>query len=213
MPGPAWPAGVAVVLLAAGVSRRFGSPKQLHPWAGRPLVRHMAETALASRAARLVVVTGAYRAEVEAALAGLPLELVHNADFAAGQSSSVRRGLAAAQSGSGAEAILFLPVDMPLLESATLDRLIEAFVAAGDNEGNGGNGGPAAVVPTYGGRRGAPVLFARRLFGELDGLTGDQGGRALLPRHPREILEVAVAREIEGRDIDTPEDLRADPDG
>lgn len=210
MPGPASPAGVAAVLLAAGVSRRFGSPKQLHPWAGRPLVRHMAETALASRAARLVVVTGAYRGEVEAALAGLPLELVHNADFAAGQSSSVRRGLAAARSGAGAEAILFLPVDMPFLESATLDRLIEAFVAA---SGTGGTGGPAAVVPTYGGRRGAPVIFARRLFGELDGLAGDQGGRALLPRHPREILEVAVAREIEGRDIDTPEDLRADPGG
>lgn len=194
-------AEVAIVLLAAGLSRRFGAPKQLHPWEGRPLVRHMAEKALASRAGRVIAVTGAGREEVEAALAGLPLERVHNPDFAAGQSSSVRRGLAAAEAAAGAAAaaILFLPVDMPFLAVATLDRLIAAWAGAAAP--------PAAVVPLYGGERGAPVLFDRRLFGELAALEGDRGGRGLLARHPHEILEIPVADPREGRDLDAPEDL------
>ncbi len=186
---------VAIVLLAAGLSRRFRSAKQLHPWQGRPLVRHMAATALASRADRVVVVTGAYRAEVEAALAGAAVELAHNPDFAQGQSTSVRRGLEAAP--GSAAAILFLPVDMPFLETATLDLLIEAWH----------HRRPAAVAPLYAGQRGAPVLFDRRLFPELAELQGDQGGRAVLARHPGELREVEIGDERQGRDLDTPEDL------
>ena len=191
---------VALVLLAAGLSQRFGSAKQLHPIDGRPLGRLQAEKALASRADRVIVVEGAYREEVRAALAGLALEEVFNPDFASGQSSSVRRGLAAARQ-HGAAAVLFLPVDLPFLAVASLDRLILAWQeAAADAR-------PAAVVPTYGGERGAPVLFDQRLFDPLAALDGDQGGRVLLPRYPREIREVVIADPLEGRDLDVREDL------
>jgi molybdenum cofactor cytidylyltransferase len=182
---------VALVLLAAGMSRRFGSPKQLFLFDGRPLVRLMAEKALASRAAPVYVVLGAFREETLAALAGLPLHPVFNPDFAAGQSTSVRRGLEAA---SGAEAILFLPVDMPFLTVETLDRLIAAW----EKER------PAAVVPTYDGQRGAPVLWDRRLFPNLAALEGDQGGRVLLSRLDPLLVEVDPHQ---GRDLDRPEDL------
>lgn len=186
---------VAIVLLTAGLSRRFGAAKQLHPWQGRPLVRHMVEKALASRAGRVVVVTGAYRAEVEAALVGAEVALAHNPDFALGQSTSVRRGLEAAPESA---AILFLPVDMPYLQSATLDLLIEAWQQHR----------PAAVAPLYGGQRGAPVLFDRRLFPELAQLEGDRGGRGVLTRHPPgEILDLEIEDDRQGRDLDTQEDL------
>jgi molybdenum cofactor cytidylyltransferase len=183
--------GVALVLLAAGMSRRFGSPKQLFLFDGRPLVRLMAEKALASRASPVYVVLGACGDEVEAALAGLPIEAVFNPDFEAGQSTSVRCGLVAA---SGAEAILFLPVDMPFIQVETLDRLIAAWE----------KDRPAAVVPVYDGQRGAPVLWDRRLFPDLATLEGDQGGRILLSRLDPLLVEVDPH---EGRDLDRPEDL------
>lgn len=199
--------GVALVLLAAGLSRRFGSPKQLFSFRDRPLVRLMAEKALASRASPVYVVLGACRGEVAAALEGLPVQTLYNPDFEAGQSTSVRRGLEAA---AGAEAILFLPVDMPFLEVATLDRLVAAWEA--DR--------PAAVVPVYAGERGAPVLWDRRCFPDLARLEGDQGGRQLLSVKgkgvPKEIrvgageswalVEIAVDPQ-EGRDLDRPEDV------
>lgn len=214
---------VAVVLLAAGASRRFGSPKQLFSFGGRPLVRLMAEKALASRASPVYVVLGACRDEVAAALEGLPVRTVYNPDFEDGQSTSVRRGLEAA---AGAEAILFLPVDMPFLQVETLDQIIAAWEA--DR--------PVAVVPVYAGQRGAPVLWDRRCFPDLARLEGDQGGRQLLsengngapkenrvgaglrarpgegghggpPLHERwPLVEIAVDPQ-EGRDLDRPEDV------
>lgn len=191
-------AGIAVVLLAAGQSRRFGGNKQLFRLDGKSLVRRMAETALACRAEKVIVVLGAAAAEVAAELVGLPLELAENPEFAAGQSGSVRRGLAAAQP---AEAILFLPVDMPFLRPETLDRLIAAWQGAPEAAK------PAAIVPLYGGQPGAPVLVGRRLFPEVALLEGDQGARVLLRRPAAEIVELPVADAGEGRDLDRPEDL------
>ena len=73
----------------------MGAPKQLVDWHGRPLVRAVAENALAARLDGLLVVTGGAHAEVEQALSGLALRLVHNPDFAAGQSTSLHAGVAA----------------------------------------------------------------------------------------------------------------------
>lgn len=199
MASPASPPAVVVVLLAAGASRRFGGIKQLHPVEGKSMVRHLAELALQCHAERVVVVLGAHRELVAAALEGLPLELVDNPDYQAGQSTSVRRGLLAAQK-SGAEAALFLPADMPFLQTGTLNRLIATWQKTH----------AAAVVPLYGGQRGAPVLFDHRVFGELAGLQGDQGGRAILPRHSDEIAFVEVEA-AQGRDLDTRADASKTP--
>ena len=198
MASRASPPAVAVVLLAAGASRRFGGIKQLHPVEGKPMVRHLAELALGSMAARVLVVLGAHKDAVAAALAGLALELIDNPDYESGQSTSVRRGLRAAQQ-SGAEAVLFLPADMPFLQTDTLNRLIATWQERR----------AAVVVPVYTGQRGAPVLFDRRLFAELARLEGDQGGRALFPAHAHEIVEIEVDAD-QGRDLDSPADLESD---
>jgi molybdenum cofactor cytidylyltransferase len=65
----------AIIVLAAGASRRFGSPKQLASWRDRPLVRFVAEEALAT-GATVLVVTGSANADVQAALEGLPVRVV-----------------------------------------------------------------------------------------------------------------------------------------
>jgi len=186
---------VAGILLAAGRSRRFGAgrPKQLFDVGGEPMVRRIARTVLASRLRPVRVVLGHAAAEVGAALAGLDVALVENPFFDEGQSTSVGAGLhdLAAEVG----AAVFVPADQPLLTSELLDRLADAWSA-----------GARIVVPVAGRRRGAPVLFDRTLFGELAALTGDVGGRRLLPRYADLVVEISAdPRELV--DVDAPEDL------
>ncbi|HMQ30137.1 MAG TPA: nucleotidyltransferase family protein [Chloroflexaceae bacterium] len=184
------------VLLAAGRSARMGQPKQLLTWRGRPLVRHAAETALASRLAGLVVVLGAEAPAVRAALAGMggPVQTVECADYSAGQAASLRCGLAALP-GSARAAVVLL-VDQPLVGPELLDRLIDAFEA---------DPAALAVVPRYQGRRGNPALLAAGLFDELRELAGDTGARALLERHAGRVRWLDWPDPAVLLDADTPE--------
>jgi molybdenum cofactor cytidylyltransferase len=162
---------VAGILLAAGDSARLGKPKQLLDWKGKPFVRQIAETALAAGLSPLVVVTGAGAIEVEAALAGLPVQLVHNASWTEGQSSSVKLGLAALSPKVGAA--LFLVVDQPQLPIALIEALCAEHV---------GSLAPI-IAPMVDGQRSNPVLFDRSTFPDFGMLQGDVGGRAIFARH------------------------------
>jgi molybdenum cofactor cytidylyltransferase len=190
---------IHAILLAAGQAIRMGRPKQLLDWHGQPLVRHVAQTALASPLAGLVVVLGAYAPQVRTALDGLggPLSLVTCADYAAGQAASLRCGLAALP--VEASAALVLLVDQPLITPALIERMLAAFVAA-----------PAAlaVVPRYQGRRGNPVLLAAALFAELRTLEGDHGARHLLQHHAEGVHWLELDDPAVLSDLDTPADYR-----
>jgi molybdenum cofactor cytidylyltransferase len=185
------------ILLAAGTSSRMGQPKQLLKWRGQSLVRHVAAQGLASQIAGLVVVLGAGAPDVRAALVGLdgPVQLIENPDYASGQASSVRAGLAALP--SAATGALIMLVDQPLVHPALINRLIEAFQSAPD---------VVSVVPTYQGRRGNPVLLARSLFGALRDLEGDTGARGVLAEQADRVLQVEVDDRAIVTDIDTPEE-------
>jgi molybdenum cofactor cytidylyltransferase len=196
-PPAAAPVDVSGIVLAAGSSRRFGSTKQLAAVGGRPLVRVAVECACASRLAEVLVVVGHEGKAVSAAVAGLPVRVVFNPDFADGQSTSVRAGLARASPAS--RGAMFIPGDQPGLTPSVIDDLIRAFVREPET----------IAVPTYGGRRGAPVLFPRELFGELDALRGDTGGRALLAQYSARVREVAFLDTLPSWDLDTPADRDA----
>ncbi|MFQ5528182.1 MAG: NTP transferase domain-containing protein [Thermoanaerobaculia bacterium] len=185
---------VAGVILAAGRSARFGAdlPKQLHRIGGQTLVHYSACVALGSQLRRIVVVTGHRGADVGAVVAGLAVEVVHNPNFADGQSTSVKAGLAAVA--SDADAVLFIPCDLPNLDVPAIDRLIEAYAESR---------GPI-VVPVAEGKRRAPVLIDRSLFGEIDGVTGDRGARQIFPAHEDEIVEVVFDSALPFEDLDRP---------
>jgi CTP:molybdopterin cytidylyltransferase MocA/ribonuclease HI len=189
------------ILLAAGLSRRFGRPKQLVQWRGRPLVVHIAETALASRLRHVVVVLGHAAHDVRQALlplAGDPrLRMVFNAEYEEGQASSIRRGLRALE--PGAEAAMFLTCDQPLLTASVLDALIDAFVAHR----------PLICYPVHEGVRGSPVIFAAELFPELMALSGDVGGRVLIEKYRARVYEKRISSAKPLADVDTPADLSA----
>ncbi len=189
---------VAAVVLAAGRSTRMGGPnKLLAEIGGKPLVRIAAEQTLASRAKPVIVVTGHQREQVEAALEGLDVRLVHNPDFAQGLGTSVRTGIAAVP--PDADGAVVCLGDMPQVDAGLIDRLIAAF----DPEK-----GALAVMPTIDGRRGNPVLWSRRFFPDLMAIEGDVGARNLITRYGEAVVEVPVTDKGALVDVDTPEALR-----
>nr|MDQ2997746.1 nucleotidyltransferase family protein [Chloroflexota bacterium] len=159
---------VAALILAAGASSRMGSPKQLLDWGGQPLVRAAAEMALAAQLDPLLVVVGGAQGQVADALAGLPLRMIANPDYAAGQSTSLRAGIAAL--GQDADAVVVLLGDQPFVTAAIIEQLVTEWQTSG----------AAIVAPTYAGQRGNPVLFAHSVFPELLAVQGDQGARGVL---------------------------------
>ncbi|MDJ0941999.1 MAG: molybdopterin-binding/glycosyltransferase family 2 protein [Kiloniellales bacterium] len=190
---------IAAVILAAGQSRRMGPiNKLLAEVGGTPMLRRVAEAALASKAGPVVVVTGHEPEAVAAALAGLDLQLVHNPDYAAGLSTSLQRGLGAVPAESDGAVVCL--GDMPGLTAGAIDRLIAAFNPLE---------GRAICVPTWQGKRGNPLLFARRYFAEIQAISGDVGARHLIGEYPEALAEVPMADDAILQDIDTPDALAA----
>lgn len=190
---------IAAVVLAAGRSTRMGAVnKMLAEIGGKPLVRIAAEQALASRAKPVIVVTGHEHERVEQALAGLPLAFVHNPDYAEGLGTSLKAGIAAVP--DDADAAVVCLGDMPQVDAGLIDKLLAAFDPVR---------GALVVVPSIGGRRGNPVVWARRFFPELMAVTGDVGARYLIGHYAEAVVEVPLAGEAALTDVDTPESLSA----
>jgi molybdenum cofactor cytidylyltransferase len=190
---------VAGIILAAGQAARFGKPKQLLDFHGEPFVRRVAKTALAAGLSPVVVVTGAYAEEVEAAVKDLDVQIVRNAEWEEGQASSIRAGLgpsphpASPSAGhpppnstevrriwgrAGEGAAIFLLADQPQVTRHVLDALKSRHA----------EGLFPIVAPLVADRRGNPVLFDRVTFDELRALQGDVGGRVLFRKYPLEYV-------------------------
>ena len=194
-------ANVSAVVLAAGASRRMGTPKQLLRYRGESLVRRAALAALASRCRAVHVVVGAGAEEVAACLTGLDVVPVPNPRWAEGLSRSIACGVASVLARGSPDAVLLVVCDQPLVTSAVLDRLVDAF-----------DGSPERVVASrYAGVLGTPALFGSAHFAALQQLVGDRGARSLLGA----AIEVDFASGAV--DVDTPADWDAlvagsDPD-
>jgi molybdenum cofactor cytidylyltransferase len=185
---------IAVIVLAAGRSTRMGTANKLvADIGGKPMVRGVAEVALASQAAMVLVVTGHMAAEVSSALAGLDVTLVANPHYATGLASSLKAGIRALP--PSCDGALILLGDMPKIAPQHLDTLMAAFAA------------DAIVVPVRDGRQGNPVLWPASFFPELLGLDGDAGAKRLIAAHAASVREVDLGTDAIFTDIDTPEAL------
>jgi molybdenum cofactor cytidylyltransferase len=187
------PAAVAAIVLAAGRATRMGSQKMLLELEGRSLVQRVADAALRSRAAKTVVVVGHEAGPVTDQLAGRPVTVVVNPDYAAGMSTSLQAGIRAA---GACDAAIILLGDQPYVTARLLDELIEAFVETGK----------AVVRPLVGARPANPVLLSATLFPEIFAQQGDVGGREIIARHADEVGLVAMDDLTLVVDIDSPED-------
>jgi molybdenum cofactor cytidylyltransferase len=185
----------AGVILAAGESSRFGSPKQLLDWKGKPFVRQVAETALQAGLWPVVIVTGSHTAEIESALSGLPVRIIYNPHYAQGQSTSIRAGINALPQNTGA--CVFLLADQPQIPVDVIRALVESHTREMQT----------ILAPlVLNDRRANPVLFDRVAFPDLLQLTGDVGGRAIFDKHHVEYLP--WHDDILLFDVDKPEDYQ-----
>jgi molybdenum cofactor cytidylyltransferase len=190
---------VGAIILAAGLSSRMGSNKLLEPLKGKPLVRHVAEAAAASGVSPIIVVTGNGAAQVELMLRDLPnTRFAHNSSFSKGLSTSLKHGLSALPDDCDAAVVLL--GDMPMVGAPLIDTLVAAFDPAEDR---------AICVATRGGKRGNPVLWARRFFPEMQAVQGDVGAKHLMGVYPELVCEVEAADDAPLTDIDTPDALEA----
>jgi molybdenum cofactor cytidylyltransferase len=197
----AWAAaGIAAVVLAAGRSSRMAGGSKLllpHPRDGAPLVRHAVLGALALEPLETVVVVRPDLPDLAAALIDLPVRLAPNPDYQEGMASSLRAGIAAL--GPESAAALVLLGDTPDVDPAVFAALLAAYQAEGR----------PITQPVFGGTPGPPTLFARAAFPALARLTGDQGGRQLIARHPDWLTRVPLPAALQPPDVDTWEDYQA----
>jgi molybdenum cofactor cytidylyltransferase len=187
-------AGIAAVVLAAGASSRLGTPKQLLPVRGSPLLGHVLRLCADVGFEETVVVLGYEAARIRATVGEGPgVRFVTNEDFAAGQSTSLRAGLQSVGPQSSAAALFV--ADQPGLSRSSVEKVIDAFFS--DDV--------PVVRARYRGVPGHPLIAARSVWPLLLRATGDQGARAVLDAGGVEVLDVDLDEEAP-RDIDTWED-------
>jgi molybdenum cofactor cytidylyltransferase len=185
---------VAGLLLAAGKSSRVGAGyhKLLSEFEGIPLVRRSALTLLGSTLSRVIVVTGHRKHEIEAALLGLPVVTLNNPNFQKGLGTSIACGFGY-QDLSDSDGILIMLADMPIIEAKHLDQLLEAFRLSD---------GKAVVRGSDGKNPGHPVIIPKTLFGAMQRLDNEDGGKQALQKSGLEIKLVDIGT-VATRDVDT----------
>ena len=188
----------AGVILAAGMSQRFGPPKQLVKLKNKYLLEWVLDAALASRLDRVVLVVGHEQQKIIPALgpkANHPrLQIVTNPRYRAVQSSSLQAGLLKIQAQSSS--VMFLLGDQPMLKTATIDQMLDRFRHSEKD----------ICVPVWKGKRGNPTIFSRAMYYNLMAIEGDIGARQIIRANPERILTVEMNDPLCFLDIDSPQD-------
>jgi CTP:molybdopterin cytidylyltransferase MocA len=188
------PSGVSAIVLAAGGGSRFGGGKLLARLGGQPIIEAVLDNLREAPVDEVIVVVGADAERLREVCEQYGVRTVANEKWERGQSTSVLAGLRACDG----EAAVVLLGDQPFVEPEAVERLVAAF-AEGAN----------VAVATYGGKQRNPVLFSREVWPLLEAeLTGDEGARSVLRRHPELVVEVPCEGVGDPTDVDTREDLR-----
>jgi molybdenum cofactor cytidylyltransferase len=186
----------AGLILAAGESRRMGSPKALLDYRGSTFLDALIGL-FGARCSPVIVVLGAAAEEIRAGVR-LPAAFVFNPDYARGQITSMQCGLRAVP--PEAEGVLFTLVDHPAVAPATIDALLTLSRR---------KPAPLLRVPRYRGRRGHPVWIARELIPEFLALPDDGAARDVVRRHAGETVFLDLDDPGIVADIDDPAAYRS----
>jgi molybdenum cofactor cytidylyltransferase len=181
------------LVLAAGASTRFGSPKQLVRIDGRPLLHAVVGRAVEVAGHSVTVVLGAHSDELAALLRHSPASVMVNRDWSEGIASSIRIGVNRLP--GSCDGVLIVLGDQAAVTADDLRRLAGAWRRQPD----------FIVAAQYGGISGVPAIFPRTSFADLGALRGDHGAQRLFKRNPDRVLRVPMPSAA--LDVDTPEDL------
>jgi len=193
---------ISAIVLAAGASSRMGQPKAELPFGqtGETVLSRIVSTILTGGAPQVVVVGGAHLDAVRRAMPSLEprARVVEHAGWEQGQLSSLLAGLEAVDDHLLLEAVLVMPVDVPLVTASTVAAVIAAWRRT-----------RAPIVrPVNGDRHGHPVIFDRSIFEDLRSADPAVGAKAVFAIHRDRVLNVEVNDAGAFEDIDTPEDYR-----
>ncbi len=184
---------IAALIMAAGQSRRMGADNKMTVEVnGKPMLRHVAEAAISSKAQSVSVVTGFAPDEAKGVLSGLDVTYVHNPDFEEGLSTSIRSGIAGLH--SDVDHVIILLGDMPFVSGDMIDRMIGESHRLPQN----------IVMATNNGKRGNPVIWPKAFFEELQRIEGDVGARHIIGANAERVSEVELGDAAE-LDLDTKE--------
>jgi len=172
---------ITCILLSAGLSQRFGSPKALAKLNGETVIEHLQKVLLKTQVGEVIVVLGAHADQIKLHLLNHnKVKFVYNKDYNFGQTSSFKAGLR--DISDGAQGVMLLPVDCPLIQADTIDALIRNFL---DNM-------PHIVVPAFEGKKGHPPLFPISLRNEFLALDNESRLNAVAHAHQTETTILPV---------------------
>ncbi|MBI5150125.1 MAG: nucleotidyltransferase family protein [Candidatus Omnitrophica bacterium] len=187
---------VTGILLSAGLSSRFGSPKALAKLGQETVIERLEKLLLSTETAELIIVLGHGAEQIKPVLfKHKKVKIVYNKDYKLGQTSSLKTALA--HIALDANGILLLPVDYPLIKQETLQTLIGFFQKRN----------PLILIPSYHGDKGHPPIFDIRLKKEFLDLDNAVGINTVIHRHAAETCVLPVEDEGVIRSFNTPEEF------
>jgi len=189
--------GVVGVVLAAGESRRMGRLKALLPFGDRTVIEQVIHSLLQVSLDRVVVVLGHRAPELATVVESLPIQMLYNADYRQGMSSSVQ--VAFRHIDPVPEAYLLALVDQPHLGPEPAQRVLATFTET--HQG--------LVIPTYQGKRGHPIVISNKYRREVLALGHQQGLNLVTRGHPEDTLEIPLADDFILQDMDYPDEYEA----
>lgn len=182
---------ISAIILAAGLSSRMGKNKLLLPLGKQSVIEHVVETVCKCQVGEIIVVLGKCSKNIEAVLDRFNIKIVFNADYASGQSTSLKAGMKTIDNQT--DGVLFFMGDQPMIKVELINDIIHQF-----NESES-----SIIVPTYNNKRGNPVLFAACWFAELLQVQGDKGGRDILNNNLDQVRFVTIRDALFFKDVDT----------
>ena len=190
---------IVIVLLAAGKSSRFGSPKQLLKWKESNLLQHALETAKGSLATHITLVLGSNYDLITENIDANSVEVIRNVSWEKGLGSSIAFGVKSVMKiNPKVDGVLVMLGDQPLINSEYLNKIIASFYSNRKQ----------IIASTYdNNKQGVPALFDACYFNELIELNDDQGAKRLIKKHSTNVKTIKC--DIQNLDIDTLEDYES----
>jgi len=179
------------VILAAGESKRMGTPKMLLPFNGSTMIECVIGNVTRSNVYKTILVLGAENESLTKLTGILPVECCFNGNYKEGMLSSVKCGFRNIPAGT--RAVMVFQGDQPLITSYVINSVIQAYLSSGKG----------IVIPVYNKRRGHPVLIDNKYRDEIEQLGSDKGLRSLAYNFPDDVLEVSTEEPGILRDFDT----------
>jgi molybdenum cofactor cytidylyltransferase len=188
---------LAVAILAAGESRRMGTPKALLPYRGKTFLEHLIEVTRHPRVGITQIVLGAGADDIREKLRLNANSVVLNENWREGQLSSIQAAIRALPPGK-TEGLILCPVDQPLISAEIVAQLIARFDSSGK----------LIVLPTHRGRRGHPAIFRASLYEELFEASAEVGARQVVWAHSQDVEEFPTEEEGVVLNLNDPETLK-----